>query len=145
MTQEQKHLDLAAKYRRLQTGFINLAGQVPTATAVKTQQAARNCGNHAKRQVDEANQARMKPKELAQLGYLFNNQITPELLAQYPTLLDKASPDPELFGEILALVPVCGRGDCYRVRTGLDARYHGVAEVLYTLTEIRSRYVAMPT
>lgn len=87
----------------------------------------------------------MTPKEHAGLGRLVNNMITPEVLAEYPILLDKANPDPELFGEILALVPVSGRGDCYRVRTGLDARYHGITEVLYTLTEIRTRYVAMPS
>lgn len=87
----------------------------------------------------------MTPKELASLGYLVNNKITPEVLAAFPALLDKATPDPERVGEIMAVVPVSGRGDCYRVSTDLDTRYHGLAHVLYTLTEIRTRYVAVPT
>lgn len=87
----------------------------------------------------------MSPKEHTGLGRLVNNMITPEVLAAYPILLDKANPDPERVGEIIEVVPVGARGDCYRVRTDLDSRYHGITEVLYTLTEIRTRYVAVPS
>lgn len=87
----------------------------------------------------------MKPKEHALLGHLVNNSITPDILAAFPSLLDKTSPDPEQAGEITAVVPVSGRGDCYRVRPASDGRSQSAIEVLYTLTEIRSRYVALPT
>jgi hypothetical protein len=87
----------------------------------------------------------MTAKQYVLLGYLANNSITAAVLADYPSLLDKENPDPEQVGEILAVVPVGGRGDCYRVRTDMDSRYSGTAQVLYTLSEIRSRYVALPT
>jgi outer membrane murein-binding lipoprotein Lpp len=60
MTDEEKHLDIAAKYRRLEAGFARLIGAESAKTNEKARQAAKNCANRARRHVDEANQARKK-------------------------------------------------------------------------------------
>lgn len=90
----------------------------------------------------------MKSKEAASQGYLANNRITPAVLAAFPKLLDKASPDPEQENELIEAVPVPGRADSYRVRTWRESHEHGPNHYplgVHTLTEIRTLFVALPT
>lgn len=56
--EEEKHLEVAAKFRKLRDGLEGLISSLRPDTAAKVKAAARNCELNARNEVAEANEIR---------------------------------------------------------------------------------------